>query len=61
VERKIQLRSIAPESPDLGRLAPPRDAPAARAQRRRERWIAASVTLIVGGAVMLGIWFLGRR
>ncbi|MBA3818070.1 MAG: hypothetical protein H0X17_04215 [Deltaproteobacteria bacterium] len=66
-EHKAQIRSLAEvrkqkgtPAGGMGYLAPPRDAKEVRARRLRDVVIWGSVVVIVGCAVMLGVWFLAR-
>ncbi|MDQ3365529.1 MAG: hypothetical protein M3680_08885 [Myxococcota bacterium] len=64
---RAQIRSLAEvrkqqatPAGGMGYLAPPRDAKEVRARRLRDVMIWGSVVVIVGCAVMLGVWFLAR-
>ena len=66
-QHKVQLRSLeelgrrhATPPGGLGNFAPPRDPREARTRRWRDYVIWGSVAVILGCAVMIGIWFLGR-
>lgn len=66
-QHKVQLRPLseigrrhATPAGGLGNFAPPRDARQARTRRWRDYVIWGSAAVILGCAIMLGVWFLGR-
>lgn len=66
-QHKVQLRALSEVSrrhatppSGLGYLAPPRDAREARTRRWRDYVVWGCAIVILGCAVMIGVWFLGR-
>ena len=62
---KVKLRALsevhsAPIQQDLGRLAPPRDAGAARVRKVQDYILWGSVSVILASVVALAIWFIAR-
>lgn len=64
-QHEVKIRSLAEvhrrhDTPagGLGYLAPPRDPREVRARRVRDYVVWASVVVIVGSAVMIGVWLL---
>jgi hypothetical protein len=63
---KVKIRSISdvmnvPSVPqDLGRLAPPRDASAARVRKLQDYVLWGSVSVILASIIALAIWFIAR-
>jgi hypothetical protein len=67
-QHQVRLRSLAEIHPrrdtppsGLGFLAPPRDPREVRARRVRDYFVWGSIVVIVGCAVMIGVWLLARR
>ncbi len=63
---KVKMRALsevhsAPIPQDLGRLAPPRDASAARVRKLQDYVLWGSVSVILASGIALVIWFLARR
>lgn len=62
--KRPKLRSLSSVTPTtgarMGHLAPPRDPKGVRARKLRDVVVWGSVVIIVGCAVMLGVWFLAR-
>ena len=65
-KRKVQLRAMSdiastgPIPKDLGRLAPPRDASAARVRKLQDYVLWGSVSVILASVIALIIWFVAR-
>lgn len=66
-QHKVQLRALSDVSrrhatppSGLGFLAPPRNAREARTRRWRDYVVWGCAIVILGCAVMIGVWFLGR-
>jgi hypothetical protein len=66
-QHQVKLRplsELAPRHPTppggLGYIAPPRDPRQAQRRRWRDYVIWGSLAVILGCAIMIGVWFLGR-